>query len=162
MDLKEFVYEIGGNVEKCFAEHETRHNTNRDEEDNVERVEENTPLLHRFPQAVSERSTLTTIIVSLLLIVLIAGVFIGIYLLVLQDESGECIIMYFISIKNITQQQTYCLRLIFPLCTLVIILSLDFYNYDIIKRNAYLTCIYITFTYSSLTYARSLIYLVLG
>ncbi|KAJ8737019.1 hypothetical protein PYW07_000290 [Mythimna separata] len=69
------------------VEHETRHNTNRAEEENVERPEEHTPLLHRFPQAVSERRTLTMVIVSLLLIVLIAGVIIGIYLLVIQNDS---------------------------------------------------------------------------
>ena len=88
MDLREFDCEIVGKVDKCFSEHETRHNTNRAEEENVERPEENTPLLHRFPQTVPERSTLNTVIVSLLLIILIAGVFIGIYLLVLQNNSG--------------------------------------------------------------------------
>ncbi|XP_021192514.3 peptidoglycan-recognition protein SB2 isoform X1 [Helicoverpa armigera] len=67
--------------------HETRHNINHDTEENVERPAENTPLLHRFPQTIPERSTRTTVIVSLLLIILISGVIIGIYLLVLQNDS---------------------------------------------------------------------------
>ncbi|KAJ8737791.1 hypothetical protein PYW08_000386 [Mythimna loreyi] len=69
------------------VEHETRHNTNHAEEENVERPEENTPLLHRFPQVVTERTPLTMFIVSLLLIILSAGVIIGIYLLVIQNDS---------------------------------------------------------------------------
>lgn len=88
MDLREFDCEIVSKEDKCFSDHETRHNTNRAEEENVERPEEHTPLLHRFPQAVSERSTQTTVIVSLLVMILTAGVFIGIYLLVLQNDAG--------------------------------------------------------------------------
>lgn len=88
MDLKEFDSETVANVDKFFADHETRHNTYHGEEENLEREEENTPLLHRFPQTVADRSTATTVIVSLLLIILISGVIIGIYLLVIQDDSG--------------------------------------------------------------------------
>lgn len=69
------------------VDHETRHNINHDTEENVERPAENTPLLRRFPQTIPERSTRTTVIVSLLLIILISGVIIGIYLLVLQNDS---------------------------------------------------------------------------
>ncbi|XP_022832998.1 peptidoglycan-recognition protein SB2-like isoform X1 [Spodoptera litura] len=69
--------------------HETRHNTNHMEEETPTPVtsEENTPLLHRFPHTGSERNPVTTVIVSLLLVILIGGVIIGIYLLILQNES---------------------------------------------------------------------------
>lgn len=88
MDLKDFDSERVANVNKSFTEHESRHNTNHTEEENVGISSENTPLLHRFPQQELQRNPLTTIIVSLLLMILIAGVIIGIYLLVLQNDSG--------------------------------------------------------------------------
>lgn len=85
------------NYLKCdmdIADREVRHNSYRAEDTAPPlappAVEENTPLLHRFPQNhVANKNPITTVIVSLLLIVLIAGVIIGIYLLILQSNSGR-------------------------------------------------------------------------
>ncbi|XP_052752488.1 peptidoglycan-recognition protein SB2-like isoform X2 [Galleria mellonella] len=69
-------------------DHESRHNLHRIDNEERERASEDTPLLQRFPQITNlDRNPVTTAIVSLLLIILIAGVIIGIYLLILQNNS---------------------------------------------------------------------------
>ncbi|XP_059055307.1 peptidoglycan-recognition protein SB1-like isoform X2 [Achroia grisella] len=69
-------------------EHESRHGSQRVENEEREMPAEDTPLLNRFPQVTHmERNPVTTAVVSLLLIILIAGVIIGIYLLILQNNS---------------------------------------------------------------------------
>lgn len=90
MDMEKLNCKELTDLDKCFTDHETRHNTNHTEEEPPTPVtsEENTPLLHRFPHAGSERNPVTTVIVSLLLVILIGGVIIGIYLLILQNDSG--------------------------------------------------------------------------
>ncbi|KAJ0183908.1 hypothetical protein K1T71_000331 [Dendrolimus kikuchii] len=70
------------------VDHETRQNLFQADEETQSRTTEETPLLYRFPQtAVPLRSTATTLIVSVLLLILISGVIIGIYLLILQSDS---------------------------------------------------------------------------
>lgn len=72
-----------------FSDHESRSNSHQTEEQNVEGETENTPLLQRFPQNVqAERNSSMIVIVSLLLLIALAGVTIGIYLLIIQDNSG--------------------------------------------------------------------------
>ncbi|KAM3968799.1 peptidoglycan recognition protein [Aphomia sociella] len=73
-------------------DHESRHNSYRAEDQRRRSPEqgstEETPLLHRFPQVNRiEINPITKAVVSLLLIILISGVIIGIYLLILQNDS---------------------------------------------------------------------------
>lgn len=70
------------------VDHESRHNSNHVEAGQEPLApSEDTPLLQRFPQYVHPRNPATAFIVSLLIIILIAGIIIGIYLLVLQSNS---------------------------------------------------------------------------
>ncbi|KAJ2954267.1 hypothetical protein O0L34_g2518 [Tuta absoluta] len=71
------------------VDHESRHNSYRAEDEVRPRASEATPLLQRFPQPAAgpPRDRATTAVVALLLLVLIGGVIIGIYLLVVQNES---------------------------------------------------------------------------
>lgn len=69
------------------VDHETRQSSHRADEELQQQTSEETSLLHRYPQIDIPRSTSTTMIVSLLLLILISGVVIGIYLLILQSDS---------------------------------------------------------------------------
>lgn len=90
MYLKHFSSDIIHKF-KTFTDHESRHNSNRVEADSeAPQPAESTPLLQHFPQNERRGHPLNAIIVSALLIILIVGVMIGIYLLVLQNESGLC------------------------------------------------------------------------
>lgn len=76
---------------KCISDHETRRSSYRREDDVTEAIiNEDTPLLHRFPlNQAPERNLVTTITVTSLLMILILGVIIGIYLLILQNNAGK-------------------------------------------------------------------------
>lgn len=78
-------------VKKYFSDHETRMSLYRGDID-VERgmPVEDTPLLHRFPVfQPPSRNPLTTITVAALLTILVLGVVIGLYLLIVLNNSGE-------------------------------------------------------------------------
>lgn len=87
------------------VDHETRHSTNNAEvqHDTTESTE-NSPLL-RFPEHQTPRNPLTTVIVSLLLLVLIAGVIIGIYLLVLQNASENVLPPVVVPLQLVSRSQ---------------------------------------------------------
>ncbi|XP_037299792.1 peptidoglycan-recognition protein SB2 isoform X2 [Manduca sexta] len=89
-----------------FHYHESRQNSYRASDDRDRRLSEETPLLHRFPQTnPAPRSTSTTIIVSLLLIILTSGVVIGVYLLILQNNAENVLPPVEIPLQLVSRRQ---------------------------------------------------------
>lgn len=74
-----------------ISDHESRTNSYRAQDDNDQGPVESSPLIHRFPASSipRQRGPLAAAVISILLLILIAGVIIGIYLLVLQNASGK-------------------------------------------------------------------------
>lgn len=77
-----------------FTDHESRHNATNNTEEERPESSENSPLIQQLPPYRYTRSSSTLIIVTILLIILITGVIIGIYLLVVQSESGKYFILH--------------------------------------------------------------------
>ncbi|CAG9782150.1 unnamed protein product [Diatraea saccharalis] len=74
---------------EIVQDHDSRHSSyHQSEELGEPSITEDTPLLRRFPPLeTAQRSPLTTVIVSFLIIILLSGVVIGIYLLILQSRA---------------------------------------------------------------------------
>ncbi|XP_038216689.1 peptidoglycan-recognition protein SB2-like [Zerene cesonia] len=71
------------------VDHETRRSSFQRDEESQARPSEDTPLINRFPDnhTIRQRNLVTIITVGFLLSILLAGIIIGIYLLILQSNS---------------------------------------------------------------------------
>ncbi|XP_045509419.1 peptidoglycan-recognition protein SA-like isoform X1 [Colias croceus] len=71
------------------VDHETRRSSFQRDEESQARPSEDTPLINRFPDnhRIRQRNLVTIITVGFLLSILLAGIVIGIYLLILQNNS---------------------------------------------------------------------------
>lgn len=78
-----------------ISDHEFRQNNSHRADSSDIRQSEETPLLHTFPRETSpEENNWTSLTVSLLLVILISGIIIGVYLLIIQSDSGEHLFIY--------------------------------------------------------------------
>ncbi|CAH2103855.1 unnamed protein product [Euphydryas editha] len=69
-----------------YLDHESRHSSHHGEDD-TQNASEETPLLHRFPRGDERINLFTLLVVGMMVVVLMSGLSIGVYLLIIEDNS---------------------------------------------------------------------------